>query len=59
LDELRDLDLLEEERILCDEENLRKAKVISDLVWPTLIEEVSWRQKVTSAHNFLLNGQLE
>lgn len=31
LDELRDLDFLKEERTLCDEEKVRKAKAINDL----------------------------
>jgi hypothetical protein len=32
-------------RNLSDDENLRKAEVISDLERTTTLEEVSWRQK--------------
>jgi hypothetical protein len=45
LEELQGLDIVEEERALCDEEGVRKAKVISDLERFTLIEEASWRYK--------------
>lgn len=41
LEELRDLDLLEEERTLCDEEKLGKVKIISDLERFALMEEMS------------------
>jgi hypothetical protein len=40
LEELRDLNLLEEERTLCDEK-LGKAKIISDLERFALMEEMS------------------
>jgi hypothetical protein len=43
LDELQDLDLLEEQRTLCDEEKVRKAKATDYLERSTLVEEVSWR----------------
>jgi len=45
LDELHVLDGLEEERALCEEEELRKEKIIGDLERATTLEEVSWRQK--------------
>jgi hypothetical protein len=44
-DELNVLDGFEEERLLCDEEKLRKDKVIGDLERVRLLEEMSWRQK--------------
>jgi hypothetical protein len=45
LDELHVLDGMEEERALCNEEKLRKERVISDLGRVNLLEETSWRQK--------------
>jgi hypothetical protein len=36
---------LEEERVLSEEEKLRKDTIINDLGRTTLLEEVSWRQK--------------
>lgn len=45
LEELRGLDLTEEGRVLCVEEKVRNAKMLSDLESFTLLEEVSWWQK--------------
>jgi hypothetical protein len=45
LDELCVLDGLEEERALCEEEKLRKDKIISDLEMAITLEEISWMQK--------------
>jgi hypothetical protein len=45
LEELRVLDGLEEKRALIAEEKLRKIMVVSELEKPTLLEEISWRQK--------------
>ena len=39
------LDGLEEERALCEEEKLRKDKIISDLEMAITLEEISWTQK--------------
>jgi len=39
------LDALEEERVLCDEEKIRKYIVIGYLERVTLLEELSWGQK--------------
>jgi len=46
LEELRILDGLEEERALVAEEKLRKIMVISELEKATLLEEISWWQKL-------------
>ena len=46
LNELRVLDGWEEERALFDEEKLRKVIVISELEKTTLLEDISWRQKL-------------
>jgi hypothetical protein len=43
LEELRVLDGSEEERVLDDEEKLRKTYVIGELAKATLLEEISWR----------------
>jgi hypothetical protein len=43
LDELKGLDVIAKERTLYDIENLRNAKIISDLERTTLMEEVNWR----------------
>jgi hypothetical protein len=45
LDELRDLDVIVEERTLPDIEKSRKAEIISSLKRITLMEEVGWRPK--------------
>lgn len=45
LDKSRVFDGLVEERTLCDEEKLRKDRVISDLGRAILLEEMSWRHK--------------
>lgn len=45
-EELQGLEAIEEERALYGEEKMRKAKAISDLDRTTLMEEVSWRQKL-------------
>jgi hypothetical protein len=41
LDYLQVLEGLEEERVLCDKEKMRKDKAITDLERTTLMEEVS------------------
>jgi hypothetical protein len=46
LKELRVLDGWEEARALFDEEKLRKVIVISESEKTTLLEEISWRQKL-------------
>jgi soluble P-type ATPase len=45
LDDLHVFDGLEEERALCEEEKLRKHKIINDLERVTTLEEISWGQK--------------
>jgi hypothetical protein len=45
LEELRGLEVVEEERAFCDEERVGKAKAINELERFTLMEEVSWMQK--------------
>jgi hypothetical protein len=45
LQELHVLDVIEEERALGVEEKMKKAEIVSELERPTLMEEVSWRQK--------------
>lgn len=45
LEELSVPDALEEERVLCDEEKIRKYIVIRYLERVTLLEELSWGQK--------------
>jgi hypothetical protein len=45
LEELRVLEIFEEEGALGDKERLKKAKVLSEIESSTLMEEVSWRQK--------------
>jgi hypothetical protein len=45
LEELRGLEVVEEEGALCDEERVRKGKVINELERLILMEEVSWIKK--------------
>jgi len=45
LEELQVLGGLEEKRVLCIEDKLRKTIVIGELKKATLLEEISWRKK--------------